>query len=69
VIRGIASIANEVTFAVASALFVRAEVSGARWPIRTWPFFSFLISAALGRPTLATTSAFQATPIFAPASL
>jgi hypothetical protein len=32
VIRGIASIAKAVTPASASALFVSAEVSGARWP-------------------------------------
>jgi hypothetical protein len=66
--RGIASIANAVTFASASARVVSADVSGARKPTRTEPSPSFPISSLVGAATLTTTSAFHGSPIFAPAS-
>ena len=56
VIRGIASIAKEVTPASARALTVSGEVSGWRKPTSTEPFESLPISSALGEATLATTS-------------
>ncbi len=71
-IRGIASIAKLVTPASASARLVSAEVSGARWPIRTWPERSLSISSLVGSATLTTTSAPQAAspgPTPAPASV
>ena len=68
VIRGMASIANEVTPAWASPFATSPLVSGWRNPIRTVPSFIRPISSADGGATLATTSPEKPSPRPAPAS-
>ena len=60
VMRGMASMAKEVTPASASALEVSPAVSGWRKPISTVPLSMRPISSALGGATLATTSPSEA---------
>src|SRR6478609_9484563 len=67
--RGIASIANAVTPARASALSVSGWVRGARKPTSTPPRRRRPISSSEGGATMTTTSAAHGSPIVAPASL
>ena len=71
-IRGIASIANAVALASASALVVAGLVSGARKPTRIEPVPSERTCSGSGGAIVTTTSALQTSPAsavtFAPAS-
>ncbi len=68
-IRGIASNANACTPAFFSASIWLSALRGARNPTSVWPLRRLPTSAVLGGATFTTTSAAQASPIIAPASV
>ena len=74
VMRGINSMANSATPDLASASRPAASENGSSMPITAAPFFMLLASAALGRRTVSTMSAFATASasdlaILAPASV
>jgi len=64
-----ASRANACTPAALSAPIELSALRGARKPISVWPLCSLPTSSAVGGATLTTTSAAQASPMVAPASV